>query len=40
LQLPKAHVEALGLKDRVRVRREGDRLVILRPDASAEEPDE
>jgi putative ABC transport system ATP-binding protein len=40
LQLPKAHVEALGLKDRVRVRREGDRLVILRPDATEEEPDE
>jgi ABC-type lipoprotein export system ATPase subunit len=37
LQLPKAHVEALGLKDRVRVRREGDRLVILRPEEGREE---
>jgi len=40
LQLPKAHLEALGLKDRVRVRREGDRLVILRPEPHEEEPDE
>ena len=40
LQLPKAHVEALGLRDRVRVRREGERLVILRPDTQEEEPDE
>ena len=40
LQLPKAQVEALGLKDRVRVRREGDRLVILRPEPAEEAPDE
>jgi ABC-type lipoprotein export system ATPase subunit len=32
LQLPKGHVDALGLKDRVRVRREGDRIVIQKPD--------
>jgi ABC-type lipoprotein export system ATPase subunit len=31
MQLPKAHVDALGLRDRVRVRREGDRIVIERP---------
>ena len=31
LQLPRVHLDALGLKDRVRVRREGDRLIILPP---------
>jgi ABC-type glutathione transport system ATPase component len=36
LQLPKPHVDALGLKDRVRVRREGDHVVISRPDGSDE----
>jgi hypothetical protein len=32
LQLPKSQVDALGLKERVRVRREGDHIVISRPD--------
>lgn len=35
LQLPRAYVEALGLRGRVRVRREGDRLVILRAEGKA-----
>jgi ABC-type lipoprotein export system ATPase subunit len=39
LQVPRAHLERLGLSDRARVHLDGDRLVILRPDLDPGSPD-